>query len=412
MNSGDPRSQQKQSVASLIAHGVLYIGDGYRAKLQELSKVGIPFARAGNIDGGFHFEESDHFPEEHLARVGNKISNPGDVVFTSKGTVGRFALVRESTPRFVYSPQLCFWRVLNRDKIYPRFLYYWMSSREFYSQFKGVAGQTDMAEYVNLGDQRRMHITLPDIDRQTKIADVLGSLDEKIELNRCMNETLEAIARAIFKSRFLNSEPRSIKAEARWNPSSFGEVAENSRDQVSPGDVPPATPYIGLEHMPRQSIALNEWGLSGKVGSNKFAFRAGDILFGKLRPYFHKVGVAAIDGVCSTDILVIRPKDPEWFAFVLCHASSSEMVEFASAGSTGTKMPRTSWGELSRFEICLPPADVASAFNDKVQPLVQKIQANIHESRTLAEIRDTLLPRLMSGEIRIKEAAEIIEAHA
>src|SRR5690606_679284 len=147
---------------------------------------------------------------------GNKISQPGDVVFTSKGTVGRFAFVRPDTPRFVYSPQLCFWRSLNTDVIEPRFLYYWMHGREFFIQFKGVAGQTDMAEYVSLSDQRRMHISLPPIAEQRAIAHILGTLDDKIELNRRQNETLEAMARTLFKAWFVDFEPVRAKMEGRW----------------------------------------------------------------------------------------------------------------------------------------------------------------------------------------------------
>src|SRR5690349_15865200 len=123
---------RRYEVSRLITDRTLFIGDGYRAKNEELTSHGLPFARAGNIDDGFRFDDADHFPEKDLARVGNKISEPGDVVFTSKGTVGRFAFVRPSTPRFVYSPQLCFWRSLDREKVDPRFLYYWMFSREFF----------------------------------------------------------------------------------------------------------------------------------------------------------------------------------------------------------------------------------------------------------------------------------------
>lgn len=100
------------NIEDLIADGRLYIGDGYRAKNSELGRLGIPFARGGNINNGFKFDDADRFPKDDLHKVGAKISNPGDVVFTSKGTVGRFAFVQEDTERFVYSPQLSFWRSL------------------------------------------------------------------------------------------------------------------------------------------------------------------------------------------------------------------------------------------------------------------------------------------------------------
>ena len=204
---------QHYEISDLISKGVLFIGDGYRAKNEELDKIGLPFARAGNINDGFQFQDADRFPEENLGRVGNKISLPEDVVFTSKGTVGRFAFVTQDTPRFVYSPQLCFWRVLDNNKIDPRFLYFWMFGREFFLQYSGAKGQTDMADYVSLKDQRQMHITLPPLPEQRTIARILGSLDDKIETNRRMNDTLEAMACAIFKSWFVDFDPVRAKAE-------------------------------------------------------------------------------------------------------------------------------------------------------------------------------------------------------
>jgi len=147
--------RQRIPISKLLEAGVLVINDGYRAKNSELTSYGIPFARAKNINGGFDFETVDRLPEADLHRVGTKISQPGDVVFTSKGTVGRFAFVREDTPRFVYAPQLCFWRSLDPARLDPRWLFYWMQSHEFFAQYKSVAGQTDMAEYVSLRDGRQ-----------------------------------------------------------------------------------------------------------------------------------------------------------------------------------------------------------------------------------------------------------------
>lgn len=105
--------KKPSKTGELIASGKLAIGDGYRAKNAELSTVGLPFARAGNIRNGFHFDQADRFPVSDLSKVGEKISRTGDVVFTSKGSVGRFAFVEEDTPRFVFSPQLSYWRSLD-----------------------------------------------------------------------------------------------------------------------------------------------------------------------------------------------------------------------------------------------------------------------------------------------------------
>ena len=134
-----------------------------------------------------------------------------------------------------------------------------------------------------------------------------------------------------------------------------------------------------------------------------------EILFGKLRPYFHKVGVAPVDGVCSTDIVVVAPKAAKWFGFVLAHVSSDDFVEHTNAGSTGTKMPRTSWGEMARYPVVLPPEKVAAAFTSQMRVAVDRVIASIHECRTLAALRDTLLPKLISGELRVTAAERFIE---
>jgi type I restriction enzyme S subunit len=275
---------------------------------------------------------------------------------------------------------------------------------------------------------KSIKLLLPSPDEQQAILAVLGSLDDKIELNRRMNETLEAMARAIFKSWFVDFDPVRAKANGQpppglsaeiadllpdsfedtepaiptgWKMGKLDDVATHPRRTVNPGDSPPGTPYIGLEHMPRQSIALSDWGVSDDVASNKFAFKKGEILFGKLRPYFHKVGPPVIDGVCSTDIVVVAPKQPCWFSYVLAVVSSTDFVNHTTACSTGTRMPRTNWKDMASYDIAVPPEPVAEAFNSIVAPFVEKIHCNILESKTLAEIRDTLLPKLLSGEIRV-----------
>ena len=426
------------TTAKLIAEGVLAIGDGYRAKNIELANHGLPFARAGNIDNGFHFSGADRFPEENLEKVGNKVSRPGDVVFTSKGTVGRFATVRDDTERFVYSPQLCFWRSLRPKELDPLYLYYWMQSEEFLGQVDAVKGQTDMAEYVSLTDQRRMSIILPSPEDQRLIARLLISLDNKIELNRRMNKTLEEMAQALFRSWFVDFDPVQAKAAGSkpfgmddaaaalfpshfeeselgsiprgWCVGMIGDVGLNTKSQCKPSDIPPETPYIGLEHMPQRSTILSEWGVALNVTSNKFRFKKGQILFGKLRPYFHKVGVAGMDGVCSTDILVLNAKEPGWFGFLLGHVSSAALIDYVDAASSGTRMPRTDWKTISRYQVILPPLSVASAYLECVSPLLAMALQNVAESRTLAALRDLLLPKLLSGEIRLRDADRQVEA--
>jgi type I restriction enzyme S subunit len=286
------------------------------------------------------------------------------------------------------------------------------------------------------------------VQEQKRIAGILAALDDKIELNRRMNETLEGMARAIFQSWFVDFDPvidnalatgHAIPAELEekaarrkqqkknhplpkviqklfpdafepsamgpipkgWNTGCFGDIASNLKRPVKAGEADAHTAYIGLEHMPRQSIALDSWGTASEVESNKFAFNAGEILFGKLRPYFHKVGVPVTSGICSTDILVIAPKADDFFGLALSHASSTALIEFTTASSSGTRMPRTNWSDMSKYKIVLPSSKVVSHLNTIVAGHVSKIKNAIFESRALTHLRDTLLPKLLSGEIEV-----------
>jgi type I restriction enzyme S subunit len=274
---------------------------------------------------------------------------------------------------------------------------------------------------IVLKDLKGVPVPKPKLETQKRISGILSSFDSKIELNQQMNKTLEAIGKAIFKHWFIdfefpNEEGKPYKSSGGemvynqelgkeipkgWRPGHLGDVAGNPRRGIQPEIVDRGTPYIGLEHMPRRSIALSDWGVVEEAVSNKFQFYSGDILFGKLRPYFHKVGVAPVDGVCSTDILVIVPKSRELFGLVLGHVSSTEFVNYVDAASTGTRMPRTNWGDMALYEILIPTDSLARAFNDTILPLLNRIKANILQSRTLTTIRDSLLPKLMSGKIRV-----------
>jgi len=258
---------------------------------------------------------------------------------------------------------------------------------------------------------------MPPLPEQRAIAAILGALDDKIELNRRMNQTLEAMAQALFKSWFVDFEPfrdQSMQDSplgeipVGWWVGKLGDIADNQRRGVQPNQISSDTPYIGLEHMPRHCITLAEWGKASDIQSNKFEFKRGEILFGKLRPYFHKVGIAPVDGVCSTDILVVTPKEHEWFGLVLGYIFSDKFVNYTDAASTGTKMPRTNWDDVARYGIVLPPKHLAEAFTEHIRPLIDRITVNIYESHSLASIRDTLLPKLLSGEIRVKDAERFV----
>ena len=314
----------------------------------------------------------------------------------------------------------------------PEYLRYYLVSAEMQTLLLSWAGSGGTRNALTKGMIESLEIPLPPLPEQRAIAHILGTLDDKIDLNRRMNETLEEMARALFKSWFVDFDPVRAKIDGRWQrgqslpglpadlydlfpdrlvPSELGEmpegwevktlgdVAEQRRNGVRPEHIDPDTPYIALEHMPKRCIALSEWGSADGLASGKSRFKQGDILFGKLRPYFHKVGVAPLDGVCSTDIVVLSPKTSAWFGFVLSHVSSSTFVDYTDAASTGTKMPRTKWADMAQYKVALPSDDLARAFTEIIKPWIDSMLVAIHDSHTLAAQRDALLPGLVSGEV-------------
>ncbi|MEF0940853.1 restriction endonuclease subunit S [Rhizobium sp. BR 362] len=293
---------------------------------------------------------------------------------------------------------------------------------------------------------KSFYLATPPISEQIGIAEILGSLDAKIELNRQMNETLEAMAQALFRDWFVEFGPTGRKLRGvtdpvevmgglvqnveralalaalfpakldqdglpeGWKGGTLGDLAKSAGITVDPNSIEPQTPYIGLEHMPRKSIALNEWEAASKVTSTKAKFEAGQILFGKLRPYFHKVGVAPVDGVCSTDIVVLDAKTAMDRPLLTSLASSDEFVRFTDRGSTGTKMPRTGWANMKSYPLVKASEAVRQSYSDLIGPMLDRIVANVHENQALAATRDLLLPKLMSGEIRLSDAEDLMEA--
>ena len=315
-----------------------------------------------------------------------------------------------------------------KDQFDARWAYYELLSHDINGLDSGSAIPSTSRESFYA-----LPVLVPPLPEQRTIAHILGTLDDKIELTRRINETLEAMARALFKSWFVDFDPVRAKMESRdtglpqdivdlfpdrmvdselgeipegWHPGHLADIAHAARRGVHPADVDFETPYIGLEHMPRHSIALMDWGSAGSVTSNKSVCRKGDILFGKLRPYFHKVGIAPLDGICSTDIVVIAPEAKEWTAFVLACVSSNDFVSYTNQTSTGTRMPRTNWENMGNYRICLPTTPVRRAFQNATRPMLDRIVANTHEFRTVTALRDTLLPKLISGELRVKDASE------
>lgn len=220
---------------------------------------------------------------------------------------------------------------------------------------------------------------------------------------------LEESARLLYKEwfvhlRFPGHEHVRIKngVPEGWKETSLNEICSNVKETTKPENVEANTLYIGLEHIPRRSITLLNWGLAEEVTSSKHLFKQGDILFGKIRPYFHKVGMALTDGITSSDAIVIRPLSHELFSLCLMVTSSDQFVAVASKTvKEGSKMPRADWKYLTNYPVLIPPSSLLEIFNLQIDAITSQLKTLAFQIHSLKKARDLLLPRLMNGEIAV-----------
>ena len=290
---------------------------------------------------------------------------------------------------------------------HPTFAYYFLQTMGFQRLDAGASNPT-----LNRNHIHTIPVRWPPLPTQRKIAAILSAYDDLIENNLRRTKILEEMAQNLYREWFVKfrfpghqharftDSPLGRISEG-WEVVPLGMLAHQIRDGINPDSVDPETPYFGLEHLPRKSIALADWGLASEVQSTKLLFKKGDILFGKIRPYFHKVGVAPLPGVCSSDTIVIRPRAAEWFGLVLGCTSSAEFVEHATATSQGTKMPRANWDVLVKHQIPMPPQPILGQFNEFMSEIVSQLHNFVFRNQTLRRTRDLLLPRLISGEVDV-----------
>ena len=291
-------------------------------------------------------------------------------------------------------------------KIDPGFLFYYLQSQRHAIRDSA----TDASHGTKKLESRVLEswpLPIPDLTEQYAIRDVLSAYDDLIENNRRRIQLLEEAARLLYREwfvhlRFPGHEHVAIKdgVPEGWERRTLGDLCKEIRETVKPEALEPDTPYIGLEHMPRRSISLGEWGTAEQITSSKHRFHEGDILFGKIRPYFHKVGIAFVDGIASSDTIVIRPCEHDLRNFVLMTVSSDPFVAVtAQTMREGSKMPRADWKQMQAYLTPLPPSGLLDNFDRSIQAIIEQLKSLSLTNQKLAQARDLLLPRLMNGEI-------------
>jgi type I restriction enzyme S subunit len=371
---------------------------GSNIKVSTFVETGIPIISGFHLHGVRLLDENYRFiTEDHANKLHNSNVFRGDVIFTHAGTLGQVAIIPENSQykRYVLSQRQFYLRP-DCNALNGEFITYYFHSKLGQYELLSNASQTGVPSIARPSSHlKSIEISLPPLREQEAIAEVLSSLDDKIDLLKRQNKTLEGMAEALFRQWFIE------EAQDDWEEFTVNDIAENIRSVIKPGDIDRKVRLVGLEHFDSKSLVLSRYEDTDVLGSQKFIFEQGQILFGKLRPYFHNIAIPFFDGACSTDVLVIQAKEPEWRFFLFFFLNQEWVVEVATQSAEGTRMPRTNWNFLASLPVQLPDPKLLSEFNGLIEPVVAKLSKNWTEVNLLQDQRNTLLPRLMSGEVRV-----------
>ena len=371
--------------------------------------VGPRFLRITDIASERLNWESVPFCEIDPKKFSKHRLKTGDIVIARTGATTGWAKFIKDPPEAVFASYLI--RIRPSPSVDSRFVGFIVESsvyKDFIQQHMGGAAQPN----ANAQVLTSFDLPLPPLPTQRRIASILSAYDELIENNQRRIRILEDMARSLYREWFVHfrypgheSVPLVDSPLGQipqgWEVKKLGDIAEDMRRNIPKGQLDEPQPYVGLEHIPRRSLALDSWETASELGSNKLAFRKGEVLFGKIRPYFHKVSIAPFDGLCSADTIVIRARQPENYAIVVCCVSSDEFVAHATATSNGSKMPRANWSVLEELPVAIPVLAVARQFSAVVKPAIQQMQTLIFQTANLRRTRDLLLPRLLSGQVQL-----------
>ena len=410
----------------------------YRGKTPRKTPSGIPLITAKIVKDGRMMTPTEFIASEGYDSWMNRgLPEPGDVVMTTEAPLGEIAQINSC--KVALGQRLITLRG-KPDLLNNTYLKFAMQAAFVQNQLKARSTGTTVLG-ISQRELRKVEIPLPLLFEQRRIAHILGTLDDKIELNRRMNETLEATARAIFKSWFVKFDPVKAKVKGRkppytdtettalfpsafqdsplgkiphgWQVLPLPEVIEvNPRRVLKKGTI---APYLHMQNLPTQGHRPNDWTYREFNSGTKFT--NGDTLLARITPCLENGKTGFVDfldedevGWGSTEYIILRPKPPLPVEFGYYLARSDDLRMFAIHNMTGTTgRQRVPASCFDYYQFAVPSAPITQKFSKIVKPLMEKIRVNNQQSHTLSQTRDTLLPKLLSGEIRVDDAKEILE---
>ena len=433
-----------EDIAEKIAMGPF----GSNIKVETFVETGVPVISGTHLhgirlkDGEFNF-----VTDKHAEKMKNSNVFRGDVIFTHAGNIGQIAYIPPDSQyeRYVIS-QRQFYLRCDLSKADPAFVSYFFHSNDGQHKLLANASQTGVPSIARPSSYlKTIELSLPPLTEQRTIAHILGTLDDKIELNRKQNETLEAMARALFKAWFVDFEPVRAKMEGRWQrgqslpglPAHLYDLFPDRLGESELGEIPEGWKLTSLAEFsslnpeswtkrtrPQEILYVDlsntKWGHVESVTKYETAdapsraqrvLRPLDTIVGTVRPGNGSYALISDDNLtASTGFAVLRPLQREYSEFVYLAATGRENIERLSNLADGGAYPAVRPEIVSATQVPRTGEELINEFSRQVSLMLVGIAGNERQSRTLAQLRDTLLPKLISGELRVPDAVRIIGA--
>ena len=363
------------------------ISDTYREKKNMVTLINTSDVLEGRV------LNHERVPNSNLKGQFKKTFQRDDILYSEiRPQNRRFAYVDFSPIDYIASTKLMVIRA-KKDVVSPKYLYYFLKNSSTVAELQLLAEtRSGTFPQITFSEVANLTIPVPSLAVQEVIVQTMQCLEDKITCNEQINDNLADLLQTIYQERFVND----ILAV---NQGVLSDICSYSRDKVAVSELNIRT-YFSTENM-----------LSGKAGSTEAtslpttsqttACHKGDTLISNIRPYFKKIVYCEDKCGCSTDVLCFTPSQPRYSAYLFSTLYADKFFAFMVAGSKGTKMPRGDKQQIMTYPVVLPSEEELAGFNTIASPLLEQIYSNRSENKRLSILRDTLLPKLMSGEIDV-----------
>ena len=382
-------------------------------KTAPTQETGCPSIRTPNIGRGRLILDIVNRVSEEVYREWTKRAVPqnNDLILAREAPAGNIAIIKNNIKvclgqrTVLIRPNK---KIINADYL----MYLLLDSKMQHRLLSYGSGAT--VPHINMADIRKLPLPdLPDMLTQNKIVSILSAYDDLTENNSRHIKILEEMAQAIYQEWFVkfkfpgHEKVRMVdsplgKILEGWSITRLGKLCNKINEKYNE-QKHSELPLLDLARIPRKSLNVLSYGKSGELKISRIIFKKGDILFGAIRPYFHKVIFVPQDGVTNTSVFVIRANDSIMQNYLFSLLFTDYTVKWATTHSGGTKMPVIPWDVFSKMKVLLPSSRILEQFNTAVKPMFEHITILNHKNQILSKSRDILLPKLISGEIDVED---------